>query len=102
MANAKGHVQRITVHVVPGAKHTECVGAHGDALKVRVTAPPVDGKANALLLRFLAESFGLGYSAVELVGGATSRRKIFALTWPDSAQHASGEQRLATMMNMNP
>ena len=99
---ANGCVQRITVHVVPGAKHTEYVGAHGDALKVRVTAPPVDGKANALLQRFLADTFGLGNSAVELVGGATSRRKIFTLTWSDAAQKALGEQRLTDMMVSKP
>ena len=90
--------QRITVHTVPGAKSTECVGAHGDALKVRVTAPPVDGKANALLQRFLAETFGLAPSAVELVGGNTQRRKIFVLHWADAAARARGEQRHAALM----
>lgn len=63
------------LHVQPGAAKTGVAGAHGDALKVRLAAPPVDGKANAALLEFLAKSFGVPRAAVTLVGGATSRRK---------------------------
>ena len=49
----------LALHVQPGAKRTQAEGAHGDALKVRLAAPPVDGKANAELVRFLAEAFGV-------------------------------------------
>lgn len=65
----------LTLHVQPGAKRTEIVGPHGDALKIRLAAPPVDGKANAALLAFLAEKVGAGGTALKLVSGQTSRTK---------------------------
>jgi uncharacterized protein (TIGR00251 family) len=65
----------LTLHIQPGAKKTEIVGQHGEALKIRLAAPPVDGKANAALLAFVAERLGLRKSAVELVSGETSRAK---------------------------
>jgi uncharacterized protein (TIGR00251 family) len=65
----------LNLHVQPGAKRTEVVGPHGDALKIRLAAPPVEGKANAALLGFIAEKVGAGGTAVELVGGQTSRAK---------------------------
>jgi uncharacterized protein len=66
---------RLVVHVQPRAKKSEIAGRHGDALKVRLQAPPVDGAANAELVRFLAESLGITRRAVTIVGGLTSRRK---------------------------
>lgn len=65
----------LTLHVQPGAKKTEFVGLHGEAMKVRLAAPPVDGKANAALCVFLAGFCGVGRSAVTLIGGETSRAK---------------------------
>jgi uncharacterized protein (TIGR00251 family) len=65
----------LTVHVQPGAKRTEVAGVHGDALKIRLAAPPVDGKANECLVAFLAQRLGIARAAVELAGGATARRK---------------------------
>ena len=69
----------LTLHIQPGAKKTECVGLHGDALKIRLAAPPVDGKANAALLEFIAEHFSLAKSAVTLKSGQTSRRKVLEI-----------------------
>ena len=69
----------LSVHVHPGAGSTQLVGRHGDALKVRVAAPPSDGRANAAVADLLAETFGLGGGAVELTSGQTSRRKRFRL-----------------------
>jgi uncharacterized protein (TIGR00251 family) len=66
----------LTLHIQPGAKKTEVAGRHGDALKIRLAAPPVDGKANEALVRFVAETLGLARSAVELKSGQTSRRKV--------------------------
>jgi hypothetical protein len=66
----------LTLHIQPGAKKTEFAGLHGDALKIRLAAPPVDGKANEALVRFVAETLGLAKSAVELKSGQTSRRKV--------------------------
>jgi hypothetical protein len=65
----------LSLHIQPGAKKTEVVGPHGDALKIRLAAPPVDGKANAALLAFVAAKLGAGRTAVELVSGQTSRAK---------------------------
>ncbi len=65
----------LTLHIQPGAKKTEVVGLHGEALKIRLAAPPVDGKANAALLAFVAERLGVSKSAVELISGQTSRAK---------------------------
>lgn len=65
----------LTLHVQPGAKRTEVAGTHGDALKVRLAAPPVDGQANEALLSYLAAQFGVPKRQVELVSGYTSRKK---------------------------
>ena len=65
----------LNLHIQPGAKKTEVVGLHGDALKIRLAAPPVDGKANEALLAFIAAKFGVGKTAVALVSGQTSRTK---------------------------
>lgn len=72
----------LTVHVQPGAKTTEVVGLYGDALKIRLAAPPVDGKANAALVDFLAGRLGLPKSAIELKSGQSSRRKQLLVDAP--------------------
>jgi uncharacterized protein (TIGR00251 family) len=64
-----------TVRVVPRASKSEIVGAHAGALKVRIAAPPVEGAANAELIRVLAKTFDVSKSAVEIVGGQTSKTK---------------------------
>ena len=70
----------LTLHIQPGAKKTEFAGLHGDALKIRLAAPPVDGKANDALVKFIAETLGLAKSAVVLKSGQTSRRKVLEVT----------------------
>ena len=69
----------LTLHIQPGAKKTEFAGQHGDALKIRLAAPPVDGKANEALIKFVAETLNLPKSAVNLKSGQTSRRKVLEL-----------------------
>ncbi len=76
----------LTLHIQPGAKKTEFAGLHGDALKIRLAAPPVDGKANEALVRFLADVLDLPKSAVILKSGQTSRRKVLEVTGSDSAR----------------
>ena len=65
----------LSLHIQPGAKKTEVAGEHGEALKIRLAAPPVDGKANDCLLAFLAERLGVGKRQVVLVSGASARSK---------------------------
>ena len=76
------HALVLTLHVQPGAKSSEVVGMHGDALKVRLAAPPVDGKANMELRRFLAEAFGVPLRSVTLVRGEASRQKTVRIGAP--------------------
>ena len=70
----------LLLHVQPRAARTEVAGRHGDAVKIRLHAPPVAGAANSELLRFLAERLGVPRSAVRLVAGASGRRKRVAIT----------------------
>jgi uncharacterized protein (TIGR00251 family) len=76
----------LMLHVQPGAKRTEIAGVYGGAaeerLKIRLAAPPVDGKANAELLRFLAAAFGVPLRAVTLLRGETSRQKTVQIARP--------------------
>jgi len=65
----------LTIHVQPRASRTEVAGWHGDAVKIRLAAPPVDGAANDALTAFLAERLAVPRSAVSLLSGETSRRK---------------------------
>lgn len=75
-----------TVRVAPRASKSEIAGEHDGALKVRVASPPVDGAANAELVRLLAKTFGVARSDVEIVGGQTAKTKqikIFGLMRDD-------------------
>lgn len=67
---------RITLHIVPRAKVTEPAGVYGDAIRIRIAAPPADGAANMELVRFLAERLGVPKGKVRIVSGALGRRKI--------------------------
>jgi len=67
---------RVTVRVVPRAKKDEVIVAADGALRVRVTAAPVDGRANAAVCRLLAKHFGVRRSAVSIVSGESGRTKI--------------------------
>ena len=72
----------LAVSVQPNAKRTAADGLHDGALRVRLCAPPVDGKANQLLIEWVADELGLPKRAVRLVRGDTSRRKWLAVDAP--------------------
>jgi len=72
----------LELHCQPGAKRTEVVGTHGEALKVRLAAPPVEGRANEALIAFLAESFGVPKRNVALIRGESSRAKTVRIASP--------------------
>lgn len=69
-----GGVQ-LRLQVQPGASRTGIAGLHGDALKIRVAAPPADGRANRELLHYLAECLGVAQARIALVKGESARRK---------------------------
>lgn len=73
--HAEGSDVVLSLHVQPGAKTNEICGLHGEALKIRLAAPPIDGRANACLIEFLADRLGAAKNRVELVGGAGARAK---------------------------
>lgn len=74
-----GEDLRIEVLVAPRASRTRIMGVHDNRLKIQLAAPPVDGKANDALVRFLADTLGIARAQVEIIGGATSRRKTVRL-----------------------
>jgi uncharacterized protein (TIGR00251 family) len=71
---------RISVYAQPGARKTEFVGFHDGSVKIRVQAPPVDGKANSELIRFLAAHLGVKRGDVSLFKGDKNRNKVFEIS----------------------
>jgi uncharacterized protein (TIGR00251 family) len=65
----------VDIHVIPNAARTQAEGVHDGALRVRLHAPPVDGKANLALMAWLATSLSVAKNQVALVRGQTSKRK---------------------------
>lgn len=87
-----GTETRLRVRVAPGSARSEVVGRHGEGWKLRVSAPPVDGRANEAVERLLAETLELPARAVGVVSGHGARDKTVALTGIDPAE---AERRLA-------
>lgn len=70
----------LTLAIVPRSGRDEVVGLVGDAIKIRLKAPPVEGRANEALLNFLARRLGVPHSALAIISGASSRHKIVQVT----------------------
>ena len=70
----------LTVYLQPGAKKSEIVGLHDGNIKIKVKAPPIDGKANAALIDFLSEFFDVSKSSIKIISGDKSRLKKVAIT----------------------
>jgi len=70
--------------VQPGAKRSEVAGLHGEALKLRLTAPPVESRANEALVEFLANTLGVPKSSVRIVKGGSARRKTVLVAAPQA------------------
>jgi uncharacterized protein len=79
----------LSVRLHPGARKNSVTGIHADALKIALTAPPFDGKANEALIAFLAEALHLPRARVALVAGATSRAKVVRITGKSAAEVAA-------------
>ena len=84
----------LSVHVQPGAGRSAVVGRHGDAVKVKVAAPPEQGRANDALLAMVAQHLGLKAAQVELVSGASSRAKKVRISGVEEDDVAAALERL--------
>lgn len=73
------------VRVVPRASRSDVGGEHDGALRVRITAPPVEGAANRELIRLLAKTFRLPLNAVEIISGSGSKKKIVRIRGAEAA-----------------
>jgi uncharacterized protein len=88
-------VATIRVHVIPNAKIDKVVGEHGDAIKIKLRAPAIEGKANTALRRFLAEKLSIPQRAIVLDRGERSRDKVL---WIDGlSEKEVGCRLLATI-----
>ncbi len=76
----------LVVHAQPGAKRSACAGEYGGKLKIALAAPPVDGKANLELRKFLSRALGLPKASVQLLSGETSREKRLEVRGIDAAR----------------
>ena len=72
----------INCHLQPRASKDEFVGLHGQSLKIRIKAPPVDGKANDYLMKFLAKQFGVSKRSITIISGELSREKRIKIDEP--------------------
>jgi len=72
----------LQLYVQPKASRDQIIGLHGDEIKLAITAPPVDGKANAHVLKLLAKLFGVSKSQIELLKGELSRHKQVLIKAP--------------------
>lgn len=86
---------RLQVQVMPNAKRTGIAGMHGDALKIRLQAQPIEGKANEALVRFVADALDLPKSAVSVSHGLTARRKLLEIAAPAMTAESIREKLLA-------
>jgi uncharacterized protein (TIGR00251 family) len=71
---------RLRVKAIPRASRSEVAGIHGDMVRIRLAAPPVDGAANEELVRFLAETLSVSRTAILLVSGKTGRSKVLLVS----------------------
>lgn len=90
---------RLAVQIQPNAKKTEVIGVLDDALKIKLQAQPIEGKANEALIRYLAETLSVPRSAVALTHGQTNKKKLLeiaasGLTPDDVARLLLGERAL--------
>jgi uncharacterized protein (TIGR00251 family) len=76
----------ITVRVQPGAKRDAVIGLHGEAVKIALNAPPIEGRANEALIEFVAEKLNLHRTRVALIAGTTSRSKVLRVTGKSAAE----------------
>jgi uncharacterized protein (TIGR00251 family) len=79
-------VIRLKVRVSPRASRDVILGEHDGALKIAISAPPVDGEANAAVIAFLARALDLPKRAIAIIGGASSKQKLVEIRGVDAAR----------------
>jgi len=89
------------IRVQPRSSKNAVVGIHGDALKIKLTAPPVGGKANKACLQFLARCLGIAKTDLEIVSGQTSRTKHIHLAFPSGEAATKDEKARLTRLLRN-
>jgi uncharacterized protein (TIGR00251 family) len=77
---------RIAVHIMPNAKKSEVIGLHDDALKIRLQALPIEGKANDALVRYIADRLDVPKTSVSITRGHSNKRKILEIRAPLSVE----------------
>ena len=85
----------LKIYVQPRAKKNEVVGLHDDALKIKITSPPVDGAANRTCINFLAKCLKIPKSSIDIVSGHTSRIKQLRVSWQRSRDTETSKKKLA-------
>jgi len=75
---------RLSLKINPGAKRTHFAGRYGESWKLRIAAPPVDGKANAAILKFIAQIAGVRASEITIISGQTSSTKLLEIEGIDA------------------
>ena len=86
------HGVKFRVFVQPRSSKNTISGLHGDALKIRITAPPVDNAANKMCIQFLAKSLQVSKSSIEIISGHTSRTKMVLLRYIDEKKATRTEK----------
>ena len=89
------HGLAFKIFVQPRSSKNQIVGLHGDALKIKLTAPPVGGAANTLCVKYLAKVLGVPKSSIEIISGHTGRTKRIHLRCADSSSASPEKARLA-------
>lgn len=83
----------LSCHLQPKASRDEISGLHGDSVKIRITAPPIEGRANTQLIRFLAKTFGVPKRAVSIISGELGRQKRVRIESPTRLPEALPMER---------
>ena len=90
--NRLGFVLKVLIQ--PRSSRNIIIGLHGDALKIKLTAPPVDGAANKMCIQYLAKSLKMPRSSLEIISGQTSRKKTVLIKYKDGDDFQSERKRL--------
>ena len=95
-------VLKLSIHATPGAKTTQAAGLYGNALRVRLAAAPVDGKANTALIAWAAKLFAVPKKQVQLLHGAAGRQKTLQIVFDSAPALAAAQSLLDQLTHSSP